>query len=115
MTKRAVQVGILGVAVMLAVGCGNGDDDGGPATSGGSLVHTWEYLSAAGTSGAGLTFTSDGKYQAVHLVLTSSTSGDVQEETGTGPRAAPQTPQTGKPAAMARASDCIASVFPEKP
>lgn len=59
------------------VGCAS-KDDGKPTLEG-----TWVYTGASGTTAAGLTFESDGRYVAQLLHLTSETSAEVVAETGT--------------------------------
>ena len=70
----------MAVAATALMACGDGDDDDSGSTS---LDHVWAYASADGTTGVGLTFTSDGKYELAQLQLTSGTSANVQEEVGT--------------------------------
>jgi len=75
---------VLALAALAMVACGNGDDDdSGPTSTDNSLVHVWDYSSANGESGLGVTFNADGTYKAVVLELTSSASANAQEETGT--------------------------------
>ncbi len=75
---------VLALGALAVVACGNGDDDdSGASGTGDSLVHTWVYTSANGATGTGLTLTADGKYIAEEIVLTSSTTANVQEDEGT--------------------------------
>ena len=71
--KNGARVGLLGAAMMLAVGCGNSGDSA-------DLVGNWDYLNSSGTSGVGLTFTSSGTYVLSIIEVTSSTSADAQVE-----------------------------------
>ena len=68
------------LALCLTVACSSSTS----ATSGAPpLVNTnWAYINSAGTSGVRLTIKSDSTYENLVVQLTSSTSADVQTETG---------------------------------
>ena len=65
--------------VALTAACSSGSGGGSPSLTG----TTWEYANSAGTAGEGVVFNTNGTYALLVLQLTSSSSGNVQEETGT--------------------------------
>jgi hypothetical protein len=66
------------IASLVAAACSSSSGGGTP-----SLDGTWYYVNASGTAGAGATFKGDGTYLLQELVLTSSSTGNDQMETGT--------------------------------